>query len=86
VPVPVLYFNLATLDGDCPLCTALNRREGLIKEKFQQTFPGRHQTVIYRQSEPRGLKRLGKLGQALYRPRIMEKRHGAVTDMPSLSN
>ncbi len=38
VPVPVLFLNLATPAGDCPLCTALHRREGLIQEKFQQTF------------------------------------------------
>ena len=86
VPVPVLFLNLATPAWDCPLCAALNRREALIKDKFQQTFPGRHQTVIYRQSEPRGLKCLGELGQALYRPGIMENHHGAITDMPSLSN
>ena len=86
MPVPVLLLNLATPAWDCPLCTALNRRETLIKDKFQQTFPDRHQTVIYRQSEPRGLKCLGELGQALYRPGIMESHHGAVTDMPSLSS
>jgi arsenite-transporting ATPase len=86
VPVPVLFLNLATPAWDCPLCAALNRREALIKDKFHQTFPGRHQTVIYRQSEPRGLKCLGELGQALYRPGVMENHHGAVTDMPALSS
>ena len=85
VPVPVLFLNLATPAWDCPLCTALNHREALIQDKFQQTFPGRHQTVIYRQSEPRGLKRLGDLGQVLFRAGIMENQHGAVTDMPLLS-
>ena len=86
VPVPVLFLNLATPAWDCPLCPALNRREALIKDKFQQTFADRHQTVIYRQTEPRGLKRLGELGQALYRPGIMENQHEVVTDMPSLSS
>jgi hypothetical protein len=86
VPVPVLLLNLATPARDCPLCAAQNRRETLIKHKFQQTFAGRHQTIIYRQSEPRGLKRLGELGQALYRSRIMENCHGAVADMPALSS
>ncbi|MCX5889835.1 MAG: ArsA family ATPase [Deltaproteobacteria bacterium] len=86
VPVPVLLLNLATPAWDCPLCAALNRRETLIKEKFQQIFAGRHQTVIYRQSEPRGLKRLTALGRALYRPGIMENRHGAVVDLPALSS
>ncbi len=85
VPVPVLLLNLATPAWDCPLCTALNRREALMKDKFQQTFPGRHQTVIYRQTEPRGLTCLGELGQALYRLGIMENHHGAAADMPSLS-
>jgi arsenite-transporting ATPase len=84
--VPVLFLNLATPAWDCPLCAALNRREGLIQDKFRRTFAGQHQTIIYRQSEPRGQKRLGELGQALYRSRNMEKRHGAVTDMPALSN
>lgn len=85
VPVPLLFLNMATPALDCPLCAALNRREGLIREKFQQTFAGRQLTVVYRQSEPRGLERLAELGQTLYRPRITENRHGAVTDLPALS-
>jgi arsenite-transporting ATPase len=83
--VPVLFLNLATPARDCPLCAALNRREAIIRDKFQHTFHG-HQTIIYRQTEPRGLQRLGELGQALYRPRIMENRHGAVADMSALSS
>jgi arsenite-transporting ATPase len=83
--VPVLFLNLATPAGDCPLCTALHHREALIKAKFRHTFTGR-QPVIYRQSEPRGLPRLGELGRALFRPRIMENHHGAVNDMPALSH
>jgi arsenite-transporting ATPase len=85
VPVPLLFLNLATPAWDCPLCAALNRREGLIKDKFRHTFAG-HQTIIYRQSEPRGLKRLGELGQALYRANATENHHGAVTDMPALAS
>jgi arsenite-transporting ATPase len=85
VAAPVLFLNLATPAWDCPLCAAVNRREGLMRKEFQHTFPRRHQTVIYRQSEARGLSRLGELGQALYRPKRLENRHGAVTDMPSLS-
>ena len=86
VPAPVLLLNLATPGWDCLLCAALNRRETLIKDKFQETFAGRHQTIIYRQSEPRGLKRLTALGQALYRSRTVENRHGAIADMPALSS
>ena len=85
VPVPVLFLNQATPAWDCPLCTALNRRETLIKEKFQQTLAGRWQAVIYRQSEPSGLKRLGELGQALYRSGIMENPYGLVADLSALS-
>lgn len=66
VNVPVLFLNLATPESECPLCSALHRRESQVKDKFQQTFSDKHQTLIYRQVEPRGLKRLGDLGQALY--------------------
>jgi arsenite/tail-anchored protein-transporting ATPase len=83
--VPVMFLNLATPVRDCPLCLALNQREAFIKDKFQRAFIA-HQTVIYRQSEPRGLQRLGELGQALFRPKEMENHHGAVSDMPALSN
>jgi arsenite-transporting ATPase len=85
MPTPVLFLNLATPAWDCPLCTALNRREARIKDMFQQTFAGLHQTVVYYQNEPRGLKSLGELGQALYQPRMMEIPHGAVADLPALS-
>jgi arsenite-transporting ATPase len=85
VAAPVLFLNQATPAWDCPLCAALNRQEALIREKFQQTCAGRQQPVIYRQSEPRGRQRLGELGQALYRPKVMENPHGFVTDMPALS-
>jgi arsenite-transporting ATPase len=84
MPVRGLFLNLATPAGDCPLCTALSRREARIKDKFQQTLTGQ-QTIIYRQSEPRGLQRLGELGRALYRPRLMENQHGAMAAMPALS-
>jgi len=66
VNVPVLFLNLATPETECSLCSALHRRESQVKDKFQQTFSDKHQTLIYRQSEPRGLKRLGELGKALY--------------------
>lgn len=86
ISVPVLFLNLATPAWDCPLCAALNRREALIQEKFQHAFAGPRQTVVHRQSEPRGLPRLGELGQALYRPRIMENYHGIMVDLPALSS
>lgn len=68
VHAPVLFLNLATPPGDCPLCSALVLRELQVRRKYRKTFSGRHQTIIYRQSEPRGLKRLADLGQSMYRP------------------
>jgi arsenite-transporting ATPase len=68
VHVPVIFLNLATPPGDCPLCSALVLRESQIKRKYRKTFSDRHQTVIYRQSEPRGQKRLADLGRSMYCP------------------
>ena len=66
VSVPVLFVNLATPESDCPLCSALRRRESRVERKFHETFPGAHQTLVYRRGERRGLERLGDLGGALY--------------------
>lgn len=85
VSPPVLFLNQATPAWDCVMCAALNRREALTREKLQQTFAGLQQTLIYRQSKPRGRQRLAELGWALYRPRFMENNHGLVTDLPALS-
>ena len=74
VNVPALFLNLATPETACSLCSALYRRESQVKDKFRQTFSGKHQTLVYRQVEPRGLKRLGELGQALYQPMGKESR------------
>ena len=65
---PALFINLVTPDADCALCSAVNRRESLVKEKYQQAFLDQRLTLIYRQVEPQGLYRLGTLGQALYQP------------------
>jgi arsenite-transporting ATPase len=71
VHVPVLFLNLATRAGECSLCSSLSLREEKVRGKFQRTFPSRHQTLIYRQSEPRGIKRLYELGQVLYQPGLI---------------
>jgi len=68
VNVPTLFLNLATPEAECPLCSALHRRESQVRDQFQRTFSGTDQFLVYRQVEPRGLQRLGELGQALYRP------------------
>ena len=66
VNAPLLFLNLATPPGDCRLCSAVRRRESVIEHKFRQAFPAAAQVVVYRRGEPRGLARLGQLGQALY--------------------
>ena len=66
IHAPVLFLNLATPDSKCSLCSALYQRESLVKKKLQQTFSEMHQTMIYHRGEPRGLERLGELGNAIY--------------------
>ena len=66
VSAPLLFLNLATPPGCCPLCSALRDRESAIRHKFRRAFPAAAQTVVYRSGEPRGLTRLGELGQTLY--------------------
>jgi arsenite-transporting ATPase len=68
VHVPVVFLNLATEAGDCPLCSSLSSREARVRGKFRRAFRDRHLALVYRRSEPRGLKRLFDLGQVLYQP------------------
>ena len=68
IGAPVLFLNLATPDSECALCSAVHRREQDICRKFDEMFPDRHQPLVYRRGEPRGLEELGKLGQVLYAP------------------
>jgi arsenite-transporting ATPase len=82
VKVPVLFLNQVTPAADCSLCQALNRREAQVREKFRQILAHRHQTLIYRQTELKGRKRLEELGQMLYGPQVKETLHGAVIDLP----
>jgi arsenite-transporting ATPase len=66
VNAPLLLLNLATPPGQCPLCSALCRRESVVKQNFRRAFPTAAQVVVYRHGDPRGLTRLGELGQVLY--------------------
>ena len=66
ISVPGLFLNLVTPLSDCDLCSALYRRESLVRNKFQQSLPGKDLTVVYRGGEIRGLRRLGELGKTLY--------------------
>jgi arsenite-transporting ATPase len=66
INAPLLFLNLATPPGDCPLCSALRRRESVLEQKFRRAFPTVAQAVVYRRGEPRGLAQLDQLGQKLY--------------------
>jgi arsenite-transporting ATPase len=67
IAVPALFLNLVTPPGDCPLCSALERRESLAARDFRQLFRNKQMTLVYRQGELSGLERLEELGRNLYR-------------------
>jgi len=66
INVPLIILNLATPENECPLCSALYQRETQIRKRFKEAFPGKSQTLVYRQGEIRGLQQLIDLGEALY--------------------
>jgi len=68
ISVPVLFLNMATPVSDCTLCAQIRKREQGLRENYRKAFPGIHQTVIYRQGEPRGIGQLESLGLSLYGP------------------
>jgi arsenite-transporting ATPase len=72
VSVPGLFLNLVTPPSDCLMCSALHRRESLVRGKFQQGLEGKEMTVVYRWGEIQGFRRLAMLGQALYQPSRVE--------------
>jgi arsenite-transporting ATPase len=74
VNAPLLFLNLATPPGDCPLCSASRRRESAIEQKFRRAFPTVEQVMVYRRGEPRGLAALGQLGQKLYAAPVPQAR------------
>jgi arsenite-transporting ATPase len=69
VAVPAVFLNMVTPESECPLCTALFRRESRVKDEFRQAFPLQHHVTVYRWDDPRGLARLGELGQVLFQGR-----------------
>ncbi len=66
VSVEMLFLNQATPAAECPLCSALRRGEARVKEELQRRYSVTPQTLIYHLDEPRGLQRLGELGEVLY--------------------
>ena len=68
VCAPVIFINLATPQGGCPLCSALRQREFRVEARFRAAFPGTRQAQVSRCGEPRGRERLHDLGRRLYAP------------------
>ncbi|MBI4764192.1 MAG: ArsA family ATPase [Deltaproteobacteria bacterium] len=68
LPVLGLFLNLATPEGPDLLCRSLFRRESAVADRFALAFPGISQTVVYWQSDLRGIENLNALGQLLYHP------------------
>lgn len=66
ISAPVIFLNMLTFGGNCPLCQALVERESLVRNKFDQIFDRTHRTAVYRHKEPRGLQSLTVLGMELY--------------------
>jgi arsenite-transporting ATPase len=72
ISVPGLFLNLVTPPNDCLMCSALHRRESRVRRQFQRCFRGTELTVVYREGEIQGLRRLAELGQALCQPNRVE--------------
>ena len=66
IPVPCLFLNMATPADPDPLCASLFHRESAVRGIFAADFPNIRQTVVYHQSDPRGIKNLESLGELLY--------------------
>ncbi len=65
VHVPVLFLNLATPPETCPLCQSVAAAEATVRQRFAEQFDRVHQAVVYRCSEPKDIRRLTELGQAM---------------------
>jgi len=66
IPVNCMFLNMATPAGSDHLCASLFHRESIVRGKFAAEFPAIRQTVVYHQSDPRGIENLSALGQILY--------------------
>jgi arsenite-transporting ATPase len=66
ISVAGLFLNLVTPLRDCGLCSALNRRESLVRERFKRYFSTRDVTQVFRGGEVRGLRALEELGGRLW--------------------
>ena len=66
IGVAGLFLNLVTPPSECPMCSALQRRESAVRDEFRRTLADDRMTVVYRHGDLRGLERLSELGETLY--------------------
>ncbi|MBI3280452.1 MAG: ArsA family ATPase [Acidobacteria bacterium] len=66
--VPAIILNLAVPARDCSLCSAIHRREAVVRRKYRESFPRQRQSTVYRQETPRGLAGLAEFAAAMYLP------------------
>ncbi len=65
--MPGLFLNMATADRSCTFCSAVFQHELRVRQKYEETFPEKHKTLVYLQPELRGIERLREMGSALFR-------------------
>ncbi|MBZ5520665.1 MAG: ArsA family ATPase [Acidobacteriia bacterium] len=68
INIPAVFLNLLTPVNNCPLCTAIHQREFLVVKKFNDAFPEKRHTHIYRRDEPHGVDMLIELGGDMFMP------------------
>ena len=64
--VPVIFLNLMTAPGACPLCARVAQREALQAGEYRRSFPDRHLTLVCRQSDAELPDLPDRLGWQLY--------------------
>jgi arsenite/tail-anchored protein-transporting ATPase len=69
VDAPVLFLNRTTPPCECSTCAGQRARELDLRERFGRSFPERHQVLVSRGDELRGIDRLDALGDALFLPK-----------------
>jgi arsenite-transporting ATPase len=66
VNAPVIFFNLVTPPSACAVCGERTREEEAVAAELDESVADSAHVRVYRQAEPRGLERLGALGDVLY--------------------
>lgn len=66
IAVPLIFINMVTPPGDCPFCSRMRERESEVMRKVSRQFSEHDKTIVYRQSDIRGINLLLGLGNSLY--------------------